>query len=167
MHMRVCFCNDVWQCPHQFLYQRQADVLLLQRHFCAFLLPFSFSLLLMDCFYFPCVSKAIIHSKCLNYSDGKWPRMEREGKEEDGERRWREERGEESRQSGGDLKRKKRWIEETGELIYLHSSRVWKYREKKNPRLGQLRPLICNSSTVMHYLAKTFLPLSDRHSERG
>ncbi len=65
------------------------------------------------------MSKTIIHSRCLNYSDGKWPRMKREGKEEQRwhsiEDFWREERR--VGKSGGDLKSKKGWIEETGELI--------------------------------------------------
>lgn len=36
--------------------------------------------LLMECFYLPFMSAAIIHSKRLNYPDGKWPGMHGGGK---------------------------------------------------------------------------------------
>lgn len=128
----ICVCNDVWQCSHQFLHQ--CHKLMLQRHSCSFLLQFSFPSAFNGLFfYFPCMSKTIIHSKRLNYSDGKWPRIQRGGKRRRMERNdgtplriFLERGGEESKQSRGDLRSKKRWIEGRGELIYLQSSRYEK-----------------------------------------
>lgn len=83
----------------------------------------SLLLLLMDCFYFPCMSKAIIDSNAyiivMESSQG-W--RGREGKRtDDGTPLRILERGEERRQRGGDWKSKERWIEETGELyIYIY-----------------------------------------------